>query len=104
VGSLDIDTGHGHQPMSISKTTLNGAIAFFIAAVPLTETYPGLHISPTVMAWLSFAAGLARLWVGISQTDADRIPAILPGSSTPQEVPAHPVPDDPKAVIVPKVP
>lgn len=89
--------------VSISKTTLNGAIAFFIAAVPLAQAYPGLHIPATLMAWLSFAAGAARLYVGTIQTDADRIQAILPGSSTPVDVPAHPVPDDPKAkAIVPK--
>lgn len=84
----------------ISKTTLNGFIAFFIAAVPLTSAYPGLHISPTVMAWLSFVAGLARLYVGLQQQDADRVLAQLPGNSVPEPVPAHPVPDAPGAVVV----
>lgn len=59
--------------LNISKTTLNGLIAFFIAAVPLAQAYPGLHIPPPLMAWLSFAAGLGRLSVGMAQKDADKI-------------------------------
>ena len=59
--------------MNISKTTLNGLIAFFIAAVPMAQAYPGLHIPVTLMAWLSFAAGAARMWVGIAQKDADKL-------------------------------
>ena len=86
--------------INVSKTTLNGAIAFFIAAVPMAQAYPGLHISVTLMAWLSFGAGMARLYVGTQQMDADRIVAKIPGDPTPQSVPAHPVPDDPKAVPV----
>lgn len=86
--------------LNVSKTTLNGFIAFFIAAVPLTTAYPGLHINPAVMAWLSFAAGLGRLYVGLQQQDADRVLAKLPGQAAPEPVPAHPVPDDPKAVVV----
>lgn len=85
---------------SISKTSLNGAIAFFIAAVPMAQAYPGLHISPTVMAWLSFLAGLARFGVGIAQQDADKVLATVPGSAVPQVVPAHAVPDNPAATPV----
>ncbi len=58
---------------NLSKTTINGVLAFLIAAVPIAQTYPGLHIPPTLIAWLSFAAGLARLYVGMQQTDADRV-------------------------------
>jgi hypothetical protein len=82
---------------TVSKTTLNGAIALFIAAVPMAQAYPGLHISPTIMAWLSFAAGVARFGVGIAQKDADTVLATLPGQPVPTVVPAHAVPDNPAA-------
>lgn len=86
--------------INVSKTTLNGLIALFIAAVPMAEAYPGLHIPPTLMAWLSFVAGLARAYVGFKQQDADRVLAKLPGQPEPTPVPAHPVPDDPKAKVI----
>jgi hypothetical protein len=85
---------------NISKTSLNGAIAFFIAAVPLATVYPGLHIPATLMAWLSFAAGLGRLWVGLTQVDSGTVPAVLPGNPTPVLVPSHEVPDNPTAKVV----
>jgi hypothetical protein len=88
------------KTLNISKTSLNGAIAFFIAAVPLATAYPGLHIPATLMAWLSFVAGLGRLWVGLAQTDSGSVPATLPGNPTPILVPSHEVPDDPKAKVV----
>jgi hypothetical protein len=86
-----------------SKTTLNGILAFLIAAVPIVQAYPGLGISPKIIAYLSLIAGLARMAVGILQTDADLVPAMVPGSISPQNVPAHPVPDNPadKVVIPP---
>jgi hypothetical protein len=81
----------------ISKTSLNGAIAFFIASVPVVQAYPQLHISPTLMAWLSLVAGLGRLYVGLQQQDADTVLAKVPGQAAPMDVPAHPTPDDPAA-------
>ncbi len=85
---------------AISKTSLNGALAFVIAACTFIATQPGLGISPKVAGWISVVAGLARLAVGILQTDSDAILATLPGSSTPQVVAAHPTPDDPSATPI----
>lgn len=84
----------------VSKTSLNGVLAFLIAVVPLAQQYPDLHLSPVIFGWLSFGAGLARLYVGLQQQDADRVLAQLPGQPVPEPVPAHPVPDDPKAKVV----
>lgn len=86
--------------IDISKSTLNGFIACFIAAVPMAQVYPGLHIPVALMAWLSFLAGLARWYVGYKEVDADSVLAKLPGIPEPQIVPAHASPNDPKAVPV----
>jgi hypothetical protein len=82
------------KSIAISKTTLNGLLAFFIACVPLAQTYPGLHISPAVMSWLSFAAGAGRLWVGIAQKDADQL--TLPEVAAQTQVAASKPPEVPK--------
>lgn len=78
--------------MRISKTSLNGILAFLIAAVPLAQSMPELHIRAFYLAWASFAAGLARLWVGLAQTDADLVKVATPQGVV--DAPAHPVPDD----------
>ena len=84
-----------------SKTTANGLLAFFIASVPVCQSYPELGIPVKLVAWLSFLAGLARCYVGSQQADADLVLAKIPGVQTPELVPAHPTPDDPKAKVVP---
>lgn len=51
----------------------------------------------------SIAAGVltvCKVGLGMLQKDADVVLATVPGSSTPQTVPAHPVPDNPAAVPV----
>ena len=84
-----------------SKTTWNGYIAMFIAAVPVVQQYPELGIQPKIMAWLGLTAGFARLYVGIKQSDADRTLAKLNSGRGPEvEVPAHPTPNDPSAIAV----
>lgn len=82
---------------NISKTTMNGALAFVIAAATWATTQPDLHLSPTVAGYIALVAGFARMAVGFLQVDADRALAVPAGKSEPEIVPAHPQPDDPTA-------
>lgn len=67
----------------------------------------GIHwstLSPITKIALGVNAALAicRGIMGIISKDPDQVPALVPGQGI-QNVPAHPVPDDPNAIaVVPK--
>ncbi len=82
------------------KTTTNGLLAFFITTglvvVGFTAAIPGAEAAKITSGITLFLA-LCRAWVGLIQKDAGTTLAKVPGIAQPQAVPAHSVPDDPRA-------
>ena len=86
---------------NVSKTTVNGILAFLIAILtPLMSIQvPSALATPnTSHFWLWFQFGVIvvlgalRGAVGFFQGDSDTTKALIPGVAEPQQVPAHPVP------------
>lgn len=84
------------------KTTFSALCSFLMMTGLFITGYIGTlpQQSPwelKVSAVCTFAVGLLKVWIGLLMYDAGSVQAIVPGSSTPQAVPSHEVPDDPSA-------
>ena len=89
------------------KTTFSALCSFFMITGIFISGYLATVPNPT--AWetklsvaCTFAIGLFKVWIGFLQIDAGSIEALVPGSSTPQSVPSHEVPDQPGVKVAPK--
>jgi hypothetical protein len=82
------------------KTSLSGILSFLMVTGGYLAGYAVLHQTPfwvKVGAASSFISGLAKVYIGLRMKDAGTELATVPGSSTPQVVPSHEVPDNPAA-------
>lgn len=91
------------------KSTAAGILSFLIATLTTVSALLAgndlsagggigtVHIATWVVIGVNGALALCRTWVGLITKDADTIPAIVPGQPGVQNVPAHPVPDNPAA-------
>lgn len=86
------------QAINNPKTTINGALSFVAVTSAVLAPYV---TTPKAVAGLAIAAALARAYMGAMQHDAGTQLALVPGSSEPQLVPSHEVPDQKGAVVVP---
>lgn len=90
---------------------LSGTIAFLtpidaLLAANDLSVGAGIHWSTLstitkIAIGVNATLGICRAWMGIITKDADQVPAQVPGLGI-QNVPAHPVPDDPTAKAIPK--
>jgi hypothetical protein len=89
--------------IQVSKTTVAGLLSGFIGSVGPITAYLATTNNPRATAacgLLTLAGVVARVWVGVIQQDADSTKALVPGVAEPQQVPAHPVPDNPHDIAV----
>jgi hypothetical protein len=77
----------------ILTTTLATTAAFL--APPMNSLISSKHV-----LWIGAFQVLGKIWISLITQDAGTVLAKVPGSSDPQIVPAHSVPDDPKAVAI----
>jgi hypothetical protein len=83
------------------KSTVSGFLTASLATSAAFLAPPlNAYIPPKVVLWLGAFQIIGKIWIGLISKDAGTVEAIVPGSSTPQSVPAHEIPDDPKAVVV----
>lgn len=79
------------------KSTITGICGLAIAIIL------AIYALPPKTSGALIAVAVLRAVVDFSKQDAGTTLAIAPGSSTPQQVSSHEVPDDPAAVAVPQV-
>jgi len=87
------------------KTTAAGILSAFIGTVGPVTAYLATTPNPNatkICGGLTLAAAIARIWLGLIQKDAGSQLALVPGSATPVDVPAHQTPDDPAAIPIHK--
>lgn len=97
------------------KSTAAGILSFLIATLTTVSALLAgndlsagggigtVHVATWVVIGVNASLALCRTWVGLITKDADTVTAIVPGQPGIQNVPAHPIPDDPTAkVVVPK--
>lgn len=92
------------------KSSLAGVLSFLIMALTTIVGFMGasdvgggggLHTSTKVLAYCNLALALCRGAVGLIQTDAGTVAAVVPGQGI-QAVPSHETPDSPVAKAVVK--
>ena len=84
------------------KSTVSGLLTASLATSAAFLAPPlNAYVPPKVVLWLGAFQIVGKVWIGLISKDAGTVEAIVPGSSTPQSVPAHEIPDNPQAVIVP---
>ena len=59
-------------------------------------------LSPKVTTYITIGLALARAYMALITTDADKVLAVVPGNPIPQVVSAHSIPDNPQATPVVK--
>jgi hypothetical protein len=85
------------------KSTVSGILTATLAtsaaflAPPLNSLVPA-----KVILWLGAFQIIGKVWIGLISQDAGTVQAYIPGQVGVQNVPAHELPDDPKAVVVTK--
>jgi hypothetical protein len=57
-------------------------------------------VSAKVILWVGAFQIIGKIWIGLISQDAGTVQAMVPGKEGVQTVPAHELPDDPKAVPV----
>jgi hypothetical protein len=89
------------------KTTFSSLCSFLMITGVFISGYLQTVVHPApwevrVSTACTFAVALLKVWIGFLMYDAGSVQAIVPGSSTPQSVPSHEVPDSPTARPIPK--
>jgi hypothetical protein len=83
------------------KSTVSSVLTATLATSAAFLTPPlNALVSPKVILYLGAAQIIGKIWIGLLQQDAGTTMAVVPGSSTPQAVPSHEVPDQPAAKVV----
>lgn len=82
------------------KTTFSALCSFFMVTGIFVSGYLATIPNPThwqtnASVGCTFGIGLLKVWIGFLQVDAGSVQAIVPGSTTPQAVSSHEMPDDP---------
>jgi hypothetical protein len=89
------------------KTSCSAICSFLMITGVFVSGYISSVTNPAswevkLAAGCTFLVGLLKVWIGFLMYDAGSVQAMVPGSSTPQTVPSHEVPDNPSAQPTPK--
>jgi hypothetical protein len=86
------------------KSTVSGILTVTLATSAALMAYPPIATHIKLMSILGGVQIVGKVWIALISQDPDKVMAIVPGSSTPQAVPAHAMPDNPADVVVPPKP
>jgi hypothetical protein len=84
------------------KSTVSGLLTATLATSAALMTYPPIAAHIKLMSILGGVQLVGKVWIALISQDPDKVMAIVPGSSVPQAVPAHAMPDNPADIPVTK--
>jgi hypothetical protein len=87
------------------KSSLSGILTATLATSAAFLAPPlNTMVSAKVILWLGAFQIVGKIWIGLISKDAGTTLAITPGSTTPEAVPSHELPDQPAArAVLPEV-